>query len=257
MKKLVVNPATWALTIDGLVQRVQVLTMQALNDFPQYSIALYAACNHHAPIQNTVQRWSGVLLQTLLTQADVLPDATQLRFYALDGYRVVLPLKAVADDMLLALTLNDVMLSADEGFPTRVIHPQMSLHQQPRWLTRIEVITAALSTDIEILKTQVYFDDVDAVLCGREIVLGGVAVSSQAIVGVELRLDGGAWIPAALYPETQKQNGVRWRFGWRFEYAGQYRLEARAMLADGQHVQATHDYPAVVLNVVEPNSLTR
>ncbi len=134
----------WKLEIAGLVDHPLTLTVADLKKLPRAELvsALECAGNGRAFYQPRVAgaqwrfgsvgnaRWTGVRLKDVLEKAGVKPAATQL----LDGADVPLGKmpkfqrtlavgKAMHPDTLLAWEMNGKPLTADHGFPLRVIAP--------------------------------------------------------------------------------------------------------------------------------------
>jgi len=93
-------------------------------------------------------RWAGVSFATVyrtLIQPALRPDAsiTHLVFCGLDGWRSVVTIEdALADDVLIADSLNGRLLDADHGAPARLVSPQQYGYLNTKHLCRIEVHTA-------------------------------------------------------------------------------------------------------------------
>ncbi len=85
--------------------------------------------------------WSGVPLSEILKMAKPKSGATEVVFYAADGYSSSIPLKnAMKEDVLLATEMNGEILPAKHGFPLRLVYPGYYGYKWVKWITRIEVI---------------------------------------------------------------------------------------------------------------------
>lgn len=151
-----VNPATWSLTIDGMVGRPLTLDLASLHSRPKTVVeSVHNCCG--SPTQPTVPtrraanlRWGGVDLAALLAEAGVDPRAAYLWSYGLDGgsfagtdcdwYVKDLPLaRLAAGSVLLAYELNDASLPPEHGFPVRLVVPGFYGTNSVKWLWRIHL----------------------------------------------------------------------------------------------------------------------
>jgi molybdopterin-dependent oxidoreductase-like protein protein/molybdenum-dependent oxidoreductase-like protein len=93
-------------------------------------------------------RWTGVRLKDVLEKSGVKRTATQLLLDGADVPLVKMPkfqrtievAKAMHPDTLLAWEMNGKPLTADHGFPLRVIAPGWASDSWVKWLTRIELL---------------------------------------------------------------------------------------------------------------------
>jgi len=85
------------------------------------------------------QKWEGVHLKEIFSRVKISPRAKFITFHALGGqYKDSLSLKeALEPDSMLAYKLNDKDLSADHGFPLRLIIPRMYGYKGVKWVERI------------------------------------------------------------------------------------------------------------------------
>ncbi|WP_326826119.1 molybdopterin-dependent oxidoreductase [Streptosporangium sp. NBC_01756] len=131
--------AGWRLEVVG--PRPFQLGLDELRALPQHEVELPIACvegwskNAH---------WSGVRIRDLLERAGA-PAGARLRAVSLEqhgAYRVMEMGSDYAHDplTLLALRLNGQVLSADHGFPARIIAPNRPGVLQTKWVARLEVL---------------------------------------------------------------------------------------------------------------------
>ncbi|MDX3355201.1 molybdopterin-dependent oxidoreductase [Streptomyces sp. ME01-24h] len=86
--------------------------------------------------------WTGIRLRDLLEPAGISPGACEVMPEALDEIRARWPMplaKALADDTLLALTMNGETLPLDHGYPARVVVSGWLGAASIKWVGRIEV----------------------------------------------------------------------------------------------------------------------
>ncbi len=126
----------WQLSLQGgevLLDRPQLLTM------PQHSATLPIACVEG---WSTTQTWTGVPLGALAELAGV-PDPRSASVKSLERSGTFNQASLQANqvlhpDSLLALRVNGVDLSADHGFPARIIVPAMPGVHNTKWVRSID-----------------------------------------------------------------------------------------------------------------------
>ena len=154
-----VDARTWRLTIDGDVASSLSLSLDDLRAMPGRSVTATLECagNGRAFFQPPVAgiqwgrgavgtaRWGGVRLADLLKRAGVAPGTAFVRVAGGDRplgtqppfVRQVPLAKAVHEDTLVVLTMNDQPLTADHGFPFRLIVPGWEGAYSVKWLNRL------------------------------------------------------------------------------------------------------------------------
>ena len=159
-----VDPATFRLSISGLVERPLEFTLDQLKarrDRREEPVTLECSGNSTRPqrmsglLSNGV--WSGVGLASILKEAGLKPEAREVVFLGLDmetekkaaaGNReFVTPhgrsmyvQDALNPEAMLAFALNGQPLPAAQGFPLRLILPGWYGMTQIKWLSRIHVL---------------------------------------------------------------------------------------------------------------------
>ena len=132
-----VDIAQYRLTIDGLVNTELTLTYDMLLTYPTVTNVALLICPG-AFADNA--EWTGVPLSTLLAEAGIKPEASQLAIYALDGYRMILPLEGIQrDGVFLAHTVNGEILPREHGFPLRLVVTGKVGSAWVKWIEHIEV----------------------------------------------------------------------------------------------------------------------
>ena len=128
---------TYRLTVDGLVGNPLVLGYDDISRYPMFSEAAILDC---PGVFTDVAEWTGVPVSTLLEEAHVGPQATQVSFYAIDGYQRTFPLAEVLrDGVFLALKVNGQILPKEHGYPLRLVMEGKEGNNWIKWVNHIEL----------------------------------------------------------------------------------------------------------------------
>jgi DMSO/TMAO reductase YedYZ molybdopterin-dependent catalytic subunit len=132
-----VDLKTWRLKIEGLVDKAISLSFDEIKALPQKTETKNFICVEGWGLDN--QKWGGVHLKVVLSGVKISPKAKFITFHAVGGqYKDSLSLKeALEPDTMLAYRLNGKNLSADHGFPLRLIIPRMYGYKGVKWVERI------------------------------------------------------------------------------------------------------------------------
>jgi sulfite oxidase len=159
------DPASWRLTVDGLVDSPLTLSLEDLRSrFPERTMTATLQCagNRRAdfmefrdipgedpwgPGATSTARWSGAGLADVLAGAGLRPEAAHIAFAAPDvsdladppqPYGGSIPVaKATTDGVLLAWAMNDRPLPRVHGAPVRVVVPGWIGARSVKWLQRV------------------------------------------------------------------------------------------------------------------------
>jgi len=279
-----VNLADWKLRIDGFVENPKEFTLDQLkqrSDQREKTVTLECAGNAAGPAANgllSTGLWSGVGLASILKECRLQPEAREVAFFGMDletepgssdaaaHGRSVYVQDALSDDAMLAFALNGKPLSAERGFPLRLILPGWYGMTQIKWLTRIEVLdrryegshmarnyhtmrameTPAQGFWVETSISKTRLKSVVARVTRRKQADGsfqyrisGAAWGGQKPIGsVEVQIDGGSWLPAQAEKRTDPYAWWLWSFDWRDATPGPHTLVCRAIDLEG-HTQPT------------------
>ncbi len=131
-----VNPATYQLRIEGLVERPQMLTLDEIKGLPAVTERVRMKC---------VECWSapavytGVRLEEIFRLVRPTAQATHVRFYAADGYDDTLSLEELrAPRVMLAYGQDGEELPADNGWPLRLVAPAKYGYKYVKSVVRLE-----------------------------------------------------------------------------------------------------------------------
>jgi len=135
----VIDPATFTLTVSGLVERPLSYTFDDLVSKESEERLVDLPC-----VEGWTETalWKGTRLAPLLEQAGVLEGAGSVVFSSPGGYTTSLTLADIEEtDPLLAYGANGEMLPHEQGFPLRLVVPDRLGYKWIKWVTAIEVIS--------------------------------------------------------------------------------------------------------------------
>ncbi len=133
-----VSEATYRLTIMGLVNRtVEYTYNEVLSKFQRYQKVVTLLCVEGWSVKIL---WEGFLVNDLLQEAGVSPDAVAVIFHAYDGYTTALPLDYVTNkNIIIAYKMNGITLPPERGFPFQLVAESQYGYKWIKWITRIEL----------------------------------------------------------------------------------------------------------------------
>ncbi len=247
--------ADWTLRVHGMVARELTVSFADLIARPLVERPITMTCVSNPVGGDLVStaNFIGVPLRDLLLEVGVDPAADQLFSRSTEGWYTGTPTSVVMEPdrgALLAIGMNGEALPAEHGFPVRMVVPGLyGFVSGTKWVVDIEATTF---TDpfrqgfwfkngwsrFGPVKTMSRIDAPRdaATVTGSTVTVAGVAWAQHTgIASVEVRVDGGAWRPAALSAEVSVDT---WRM-WHLELAlpaGEHTAEARATDRSG-HTQ--------------------
>jgi len=126
------------LQISGLVDHPVNLTYSELQSLPMVSEVAVMKC---VAGWTQLYNWTGIPLFFLLNMTGVKSGATEVVFYASDGFSSSLTIeRALHPTTLLALKANGTVLSHSDGYPYRLVVPCKYGYKWVKWITEIEVV---------------------------------------------------------------------------------------------------------------------
>jgi len=135
-----VDKENYTLEVGGLVKNTRTYTYDEVLESQHYEKVVTLNCVEGWSAKIL---WEGVLLKDLLKEADVLPAAKVVIFYAHDGYSTSLPLTYVIDnDIIMAHKMNGVVLPPERGFPFQLVAENKWGYKWIKWITKIELSDA-------------------------------------------------------------------------------------------------------------------
>ncbi|MFB7882712.1 molybdopterin-dependent oxidoreductase [Microbacterium sp. NPDC056057] len=227
-----VNPDSWRLVVDGMVDRRVELGFDQLlaMGLDEYAITLTCVSNVVGGdlVGNAI--WLGVPVRDILRLAGPQSDADMVLSRSIDGYTASTPLSALTDDGLdaiLAIGMNGEPLPLEHGFPVRMVVPGLYGYvSATKWLTGLKVTTFA--QDQAYWTPRGYSEQapikfssrIDTPKIGKTVAAGRIPVAGVAwaqsvgIEAVEVRIDDGDWQPATLSTPINTDTWVQWFVEW-------------------------------------------
>jgi sulfite oxidase len=278
-----VSLADWKLEIGGLVNEPKTFTLDDLRKFPHVTLISVLECagngrSFYQPRLPGAQwqlgsvgnaRWTGVRLRDVLAKVGVKPGATQLLMDGADVPMGKMPdfqrtlevKKALHPDTLLAWEMNGKPLTAEHGFPLRVIAPGWASDSWCKWLVRLEAMdhdfdgfwmktayrhppghvapgTAVDPKDmvpVTDLKVKSVIGSPEWMAKPGAVTVGGMAWSNASpVTKVDISTDAGkTWAQAKLSGTPTKYGFRRFTYKWQAS-DGEHTLMSRATNAAGQ-----------------------
>ena len=141
----VFDPATWRLSISGLVEQPTSLTYDQLRGLPRVEQVSTFHCV--TGWTDTNVHWAGVRIGDVLDTAKPLSSAHALEFVSMEQpYIDYLTLQqASLHDVLLAYEMDGRPLPREHGAPVRLVIPEMYGYKNVKWLHGIDVVPQAVN----------------------------------------------------------------------------------------------------------------
>ena len=127
----------YRLIVDGLVDTPLTLTYEAILAYPTVTEVVLLICPG-VFVDNA--EWTGVPVTTLLAEAGIKPEASEITFHSMDAYRVVMSLEeAQQEGVFLAHMVNGQVLPEEHGYPLRLVVRGKYGSRWAKWVERIQV----------------------------------------------------------------------------------------------------------------------
>jgi DMSO/TMAO reductase YedYZ molybdopterin-dependent catalytic subunit len=251
-----VDVERWVLKVNGLVTDPLQLRLDDIKAMPQVEEYATLECVSNPVGGDLISTalWRGVTLRSILEKAEVKNDAKYVVFRCSDGYSVGIPLHVALDEgTILAYEMNNEPLTADHGYPLRLIAPKYYGMMNPKWITEIEVVDSVylgfwqklgwaneaeyqthstiLVPGYSPLRKRFGLDPKpQETRLGDKVQIFGIAFAGdRGISKVEVSLDGGStWLTANLKKPLSKYTWVIWWLDWEVNTLGSYLIKVRA-----------------------------
>lgn len=273
--------STWQLVVDGEVNQPLSLSFDDILAMPSKEIVMTMECAGNSRSYATppaeglafrhgavsTARWKGVSLSHLLDSAGLKGTAVEVVFEGADhgqeeedgvafdlNYRRSLTLDmARQSDILLAYEMNGEELTANHGFPLRLMVPKWYGMASVKWLTRINIVAQPFigffqhrryvmineGPEESLEREPVTALKVKSLIAsprhGEVVQPGSCTISGFAWSGegdvkqVEVSVDGGRnWQNATLLGQADQNAWRQWELKWQASHPGHFIMMARA-----------------------------
>jgi DMSO/TMAO reductase YedYZ molybdopterin-dependent catalytic subunit len=272
-----IDAATWMLDIRGRVANPRRYTLDELKKRSRTQQECVFECggNRGPTIMNRMvgnARWTGTALWPLLQEAKPLGDALEVITWGADEgeeeirkekYRQCFARSMTLTDMaksgaILAWEMNGEPLTADHGFPVRVVVPGWYGVQNVKWVNALEVSpdrfmgrfqardyvtimgrqsgekTEWVETSVTKIRTKSMIARVTREANGSLSVFGVGMTDGTPLKSVEVQLDEGAWVQAKLEKPANPYAWTWFRAALPAPSAGAHSVASRATDALGR-----------------------
>jgi DMSO/TMAO reductase YedYZ molybdopterin-dependent catalytic subunit len=239
--------ADWRLRVHGMVAQELTLSFADLIGRPLVERPITMTCVSNPVGGNLVStaNFIGVPLRDILQEAGIDPAADQLFSTSTEGWYTGTQMSVVMEPgrgALLVVGMNGEALPPEHGFPVRMVVPGLyGFVSGTKWVVDLEATTFLNPfrqgfwfqngwARFGPIKTMSRIDTPQdsATVTADTVTVAGVAWAQHTgIAGVEVRVDGGPWVPAVLSEEISADT---WRM-WHVDLAlarGDHTVQARA-----------------------------
>ena len=132
-----VDRAKWTFRCFGLMEQEASWTWAEFEKLPRVSVTSDIHCvTRWSRFDN---RWEGVAVREILGRVKVRPEAVSVLVHAEHGYTTNVPLADLdQEDVLLATKHDGVPLSAEHGWPCRLVVPRLYFWKSAKWVRAFE-----------------------------------------------------------------------------------------------------------------------
>ena len=132
-----VDITSYHLEVDGLVANPRNYTYDQVKNFQTYQKVVKLDCVEGWSVNIL---WQGVLVKDILNEAQPLPPANTVIFYAVDGYSTSFPLEYLQNNqIIMAYQMNNATLPPERGFPLQLVAESKWGYKWIKWINRIEL----------------------------------------------------------------------------------------------------------------------
>ncbi|HEV3207507.1 MAG TPA: sulfite oxidase-like oxidoreductase [Terriglobales bacterium] len=133
------DPARWDLRVYGLVEAPLTLNWKEFNSLPRIQrMSDFHCVTRWSRFDN---RWDGVAFRELLARVRPRPEAAYVLVHAEQGFTANLSMADLdREEVLLATHHDGEPLTADHGFPLRLIVPHLYAWKSVKWVRGFEFL---------------------------------------------------------------------------------------------------------------------
>ena len=241
--------------LGGLVDVPLCLSYDDVRALPVTTQQTVIACVGNPPGGHCIGQatWQGVALSTLLNEVNLSSEANHAHLFAADGYATSISIEQL-QDTLLVYGMNGDLLPVEHGYPARLIVPGLYGYKMPKWIQRVILAETPLiglwerrgwSASGEVrISSQIVSPHHQAEVKGK-VTLQGIAYGADTIKAVEIRVDGGPWMPVQV-KQSLPNTLARWAVEWTPHTPGEHRITVRAIDQSGvvqSEISASNPFP--------------
>lgn len=132
-----ISTDSYTVTIDGLVDRAKTYAYQDLTALASYQKVVTLHCVEG---WDATALWEGVRVKDMLDQAGIKTGVKTVIFYAQDGDSTSFSIDDIKNqDFMLAYKVNDILLTEQHGYPSRLVAAEKWGYKWIKWVTKIEL----------------------------------------------------------------------------------------------------------------------
>ncbi|MGI8456913.1 MAG: molybdopterin-dependent oxidoreductase [Propionibacteriaceae bacterium] len=243
-----IDPATWSLTVTGLVENEITMSFADLLAEPmtEHLASLTCVSNEVGGDLAGNALWLGWPIRELLARAKPRAGADMVLSTSHDGFTAGTPLEALTDPerlALLAVGMNGEPLPVAHGFPVRMVVPGLYGYvSATKWVTQLKVTTFAADQGYWTplgwsakgpIKLASRIDVPSGTVDAGTVAVAGVAWRQHVgVKAVEVSVDNGAWESATLAATAGPDTWRQWSYPWAAT-PGTHAIRVRAIDAEG------------------------
>ena len=257
-----VKAADWRLRIVGEVENEIEITLDELLALPLIETYVTLACVSNEVGGSLIgnAKWMGYPIRELLARAKPKAGADMVLSRSVDGFTAGTPLSVLLEkdrDSILAVAMNGEPLPLEHGFPVRMVVPGLYGYvSATKWVTELKLTRFSTETAYWTdrgwsakgpikLSSRIDTPKYTAIVPLEMVTIAGVAWSQHVgVQAVEVRVDKGEWMPAALAPAISDDTWVQWSASWTPTEEKVYLIESRATDKKGFAQRSTRVQPA-------------
>jgi DMSO/TMAO reductase YedYZ molybdopterin-dependent catalytic subunit len=133
------RPRTWDFRVFGLVEEQLRLSWEELSKLPQSEVLADMHCVvHWSRFDN---HWGGLLATELMKRVKLRPDARHVMVHGENNHTANLPISDfLRPTTIFALRHNGELLTAEHGYPLRLVVPNLYAYKSVKWVRGIEFL---------------------------------------------------------------------------------------------------------------------
>lgn len=232
-----ITEETYYVNVKGAVKKAFTLNLDQIKAREKEEVVLKCSCSSGMALATTLV--TGTKVSDVLQMAEIEEGANTVTFRSADGYGIPMPLQYVLDkEALLVYKIGDRELTAENGGQLQVWMPDTVARYFTRQVTQIEVSKEESIPDV-VQPENTYQVSIlnrfrDNFKVGDQIGFEGYADDfNTRIIALEFSMDNGKTWSSYETPDTTSRLWVYWHFDYTTQAAGKYKLDVRAVAADG------------------------